>query len=201
MNKPEFKNIENPSYVVVDKDGKEKTVYHNRAVTVNIVQFAVEISEDKQDSEVHVLIGKRGPASHDFKGMLNLPCGHLDWNETITECAIRELFEETGFYDPNVRYELFTISSDSDNNRENVEITLIGHIEILKPEVLPEVTSNEETEEVHWEPMINIMEEYRKHQLENTVDTSWAFNHNVLALSAFEQYFGLNQQQEQQVEQ
>lgn len=44
----------------------------------------------------HILLAKRGEGCPDAIGKWNLPSGYLDWNETLTEAAEREVYEETG---------------------------------------------------------------------------------------------------------
>lgn len=195
MNKPEFKNIESQSYKVIDSESKEKTIYHNRAVTVNVVQFLIK-KESEVNSDVYVLIGKRGKDSFDYQDKLNLPCGHLDWNESIVECGIREMYEETGFIDPTIQYHLLNINSDINNNRQNVEINLVGHIEINNTDEFPTVISNNEMTDVRWEPITNIINEYNDHVEKNTINENWAFKHDLLILQSFKQYFNIDNEKQ-----
>lgn len=53
-----------------------------------------------------VLLGKR-LSSHGI-GTWQFPGGHLQYGETIEDCAKRELFEETGLTIQNVRYGPYT---------------------------------------------------------------------------------------------
>ena len=43
-----------------------------------------------------VLMVKRGPGCPDAVGKWVLPCGYVDWDENLTNAAIREIYEETG---------------------------------------------------------------------------------------------------------
>lgn len=45
----------------------------------------------------YILMGKRGPACPNEIGKWVLPCGYLDYDETLAQAAVRETFEETGF--------------------------------------------------------------------------------------------------------
>jgi len=49
-----------------------------------------------QTATWYVLLGKRGTGVPDYQGYWGLPCGYLDWNETLYEGVQRELWEETG---------------------------------------------------------------------------------------------------------
>lgn len=46
----------------------------------------------------YILLVKRGEACPDFQGDWCLPCGYLDWDETLYQAMIREVYEETGLY-------------------------------------------------------------------------------------------------------
>ena len=65
------------------------------------VGVAVIIIKDKK-----VLLGKR-KNSHGA-GSWAFPGGHLEFNESIEECAKREVFEETGLHIKNISYATFT---------------------------------------------------------------------------------------------
>ena len=38
----------------------------------------------------------------DFKGFWCLPCGYLDWDETLAQAMEREVYEETGLFLPEL---------------------------------------------------------------------------------------------------
>lgn len=69
----------------------------------DVPRVAVAVVVYKEDK---VLMGKR-IASHGT-GSWQLPGGHLDFFETIEDCARREVFEETGIFIKNLRYRAFT---------------------------------------------------------------------------------------------
>lgn len=66
-----------------------------------LVGVAVIILKDRK-----VLLGKRKMAHG--AGTWAFPGGHLEFNETIENCAMREVFEETGLLIKNIRYGAFT---------------------------------------------------------------------------------------------
>lgn len=64
-----------------------------------------------------VLLVQRGQEPD--KGFWDIPGGYLDWDETLEQCAARELKEETSLVvNPN-NFRLFTIFSDPDNKAQN----------------------------------------------------------------------------------
>ena len=76
-----FKN--KPNKFVRDESGKIQWISRSVAV-VAVVKWM-----DK------FLVVKRGPAvSNPNKWCV--PCGYLDWNESASECVVREVYEESG---------------------------------------------------------------------------------------------------------
>jgi len=70
---------------------------HNRP----LIGVAVIVSKDGK-----VLLGKRKNSHGD--GTWAFPGGHLEFSESIEECARREVFEETGIRIKNLRYGPYT---------------------------------------------------------------------------------------------
>ncbi len=72
--------------------------YERPSVTADVAAFMIS-SEDKTDyrrnkeNKLRLLLVKRG--GHPFKGMWALPGGFLQKGETIEQCALREIKEET----------------------------------------------------------------------------------------------------------
>ena len=79
---PDFKNKPND---FIEKDGKTNWISRSLAVVVTI------ILNDKK-----VLLVKRGSKISESNKWCN-PCGYLDWDESGTQCAFREVWEESGF--------------------------------------------------------------------------------------------------------
>ena len=104
--------------------------------------------------DAYVLLTKRSATMMDEPGRWCLPCGYLDWDETLTNAVEREVLEETGLdllaYKHNISIHIpnSRVSSDPSSNRQNVSMTSIYVLEDLKE--LPEVTVTDETTEVEW---------------------------------------------------
>ena len=79
---PLFEN--KPNHFIKDEDGKIHWISRSLAVVVTVI-----LNNDK------VLLVKRGPKISNSGKWCN-PCGYLDWDESATDCAIREVWEETG---------------------------------------------------------------------------------------------------------
>lgn len=142
-----FKNEENENVKL--EDGR--TVWLSRAcAVVNTVWCVV-------DGDARLLIGQRGPGSPDEVGKWNLPCGYLDWNETLKDASIREIWEETGVNVKDVKDENiimnfmdypWAINStvDKGDKKQNVSI---HHAIIFRADKFPELTdANSEPEEI-----------------------------------------------------
>ena len=80
-----FNNRENERVVLPDG----RIIFIARSTAV--VGCVLCVNDDK----LSVLMVERGPKV-DNSGKWCMPCGYLDWDESLKEAVIRELFEETG---------------------------------------------------------------------------------------------------------
>lgn len=92
--KPVFKNRKN---FPVDLPNGE-TIWHSRscAVVAQVCLF------NRADATWYILLGQRGSGTPDFQGFWGLPCGYLDWDESLCEAVIREVWEECGLFLPSL---------------------------------------------------------------------------------------------------
>jgi 8-oxo-dGTP pyrophosphatase MutT (NUDIX family) len=91
---PTFNN--RPNRPIPTPEGE--TVWISRSVAL-VGQVCVYNTVHQQ---WYVLLVKRGSGTPDFQGFWCLPCGYLDWDETLTDGFLREVFEETGLYLPSL---------------------------------------------------------------------------------------------------
>src|SRR5208283_2624702 len=85
---PKFNNKQNEVIILNKGDKDERTIWLSRSVAIVAhVWFLV-------DGVYHVLLGKRGPHG-DKPGLINIPCGYLDYNEDLKQAMFREVWEET----------------------------------------------------------------------------------------------------------
>ncbi|MBR6517554.1 MAG: NUDIX hydrolase [Bacilli bacterium] len=122
------------------------------------------------DGEWCVLANKRGSGTPDFQGYWNCSCGYLDYNEFGEQCVIRETREETNFNVPIEKVKLFGVSTDPNNNRQNVSLQYYAVIDdIISDEELSSKNSEkDEVEAIKWIPISKI-DSYE-----------WAFAHDSL---------------------
>ena len=84
-----------------------------------------------------VLLGNRKNAHG--AGTWAFPGGHLEYKESIEECAKREVFEETGIHIKNIRYGTFTNDIFLKDQKHYVTLFVIseydeGDLELKEPE-------------------------------------------------------------------
>jgi len=71
-----------------------------------------------------VFLTKRGKAMT-HKGMWCFPCGYLDWDESVEDAAIREVYEETGYIISKEDLVIDGIDSDPTKFSQNVTIRFV----------------------------------------------------------------------------
>lgn len=87
--------------------------------------------------ENKILLGKRKNAHGE--GSWCPPGGHLEFNEEIEECAIREVKEETGISIKNIRKSIFTNDIFEKEEKHYVSLFIIsdfdyGEVKVMEPE-------------------------------------------------------------------
>ena len=80
------------------------------------------------------LMGKRMGAHGE--GSWSLPGGHLEFNETFTDTAKREVLEETGMEVTNVRFAAITNDCFKKENKHYITIWVIADHKDGKPKIL-----------------------------------------------------------------
>lgn len=138
----------------------------------NIAALVVVIGIDKNNKS-YILANKRGPKTPDpeFRGCWCMPCGYLDYNETIKEAAVREVFEETGVKLNIHNLILFYINDNpKEDKRQNVTFryrcTIKEPIENIK--LTNKNSEEKEVSDIKWIP------------IEEVDNYKWAFNHDKI---------------------
>lgn len=142
-----------------------KTYWISRSIAV----LAIVLTQDTYGNK-YVLANKRGVGAPDFVGKWNIPCGYLDYGETLEEAAKREVFEETGFK-IKTPLSLYGIDSDPLSNRQNVTIRFTTQVPMevaLNSNTTTEFSENNEVSDIAW-INLNYLNSYE-----------WAFNHYEL---------------------
>lgn len=149
-----MKFFNRPNACATLSDGQDIWLARDIAVAFTIVFIHQKVP--------YVLINKRGPGVPNFQGFWNLPCGYLDYDETIPEGAIREVWEECGvnitpfIKTGEIQYveTPWAINSTPNGSKQNVTI---HHGLLATVNELPEVSNanNEpnETSDICWLPL------------------------------------------------
>jgi 8-oxo-dGTP diphosphatase len=97
-----------------------------------------------------VLLGKRINAHGD--GTWSFPGGHLEFKESIEDCAKREVSEETGLEISVLRYEPYTNDIFVDENKHYITLFVVAQSESGDPQIL-EPSKCAEWRWVKWEAL------------------------------------------------
>lgn len=199
MKAPKFNNIPNERIQIryQSKNGIVSLDYFiSRAIAVVGVVFAII-----DDGIMNVLISKRSEKMRDEAGKIGVPCGYLDWQETLHEAMMREVYEETSMYLPDYdKYLLFnnngepfkTKDKPKEDKRQNVSHIYLSVYDFRgenadKFPVDVVKFSCKETAWVKWFTMSEFFTTYMNYE--------WAFQHDEtirLALDFFNKNFKIN---------
>jgi len=115
MSRPKFSNRQNER--IHTQDGRP--IWLSRACAV-VAQVCLYHAKDRR---WYILLGKRGSGTADFQDYWGLPCGYLDWDETLSQAMVREVYEECGVYLPGLKQHPQFIWSENAciNSPENFE--------------------------------------------------------------------------------
>lgn len=149
--------------VTAKEDNKEYWI--SRSVAVIAYIFYHDIINNK----LFVLADKRGQGTPDFQGYWNCPCGYLDFDETLSEAASREVFEETGYViDPNYLQMIGISDNPKKSNMQNVSVKFV--YKTTKMPIKNNIHDGGEADEVADVKWIDI---------DNLNKFSWAFDHDA----------------------
>ena len=96
------------NFPIIDKEtGREYWISRSVAVLVKVFAY-------NKHNEKCVLAIQRGEGTPDpeFVGAYCMPCGYVDFDETIVQAAQRELKEETGLAFPISYFKLISINDN-----------------------------------------------------------------------------------------
>jgi 8-oxo-dGTP pyrophosphatase MutT (NUDIX family) len=156
----------------ITKNGKEYWVARNVAVSCFVFTSI--------DGVWHVLANKRGDGTPDYQGYWNAPCGYLDYDETTSEAAMREVYEETGVKLNKVTF--FGFSDSPCNNHQNITFryySIISDPQLVNISVNNRGGEIDEVKDIKWIPITKIF------------NYGWAFNHDEIIIDIIKQ-IGLN---------
>ena len=154
--------------VIDEATGQEHWISRSIAAVVCI------IAEDIR-GEKYVLAVQRGSGTPDpeYVGTYCMPCGYLDYDETIAQAAQREVKEETGLTFLVSDFKLVSIDDNPyEDKRQNVTFRYLVKTNVPTEDLeLLFTTKNSEENEVS---------DIRFIKLSNIELYKWAFNHETL---------------------
>lgn len=143
---------------------KGKKYWYSRGIVCATFLFATD-----KDDNLYVLANKRGTGVSNTDEW-NCPCGHLDFDESCEQCAVRETFEETGVEINEKQLKLFTINSkDFTSKDQSIGFIYYALIQNKHIDELVTTKANMEKNEVKEIKWINV---------DDIDDYTWAFNHD-----------------------
>ena len=157
------------NFPIIDKNtGREYWI--SRSVCVLTIVKAFNIH-----GEECILVVQRGKGTPDpeYVGSYCLPCGYVDFDETIKQAAARELKEETGLTFPISDFKLIAINDIPElDKRQNITFRFLIKTDVPTEDLeLLFTTKNSEKDEVSSIRFIRVKD----------VDLyDWAFNHDKL---------------------
>lgn len=149
------------------KNRPNQCVWLSRSIAVLAVIFF------QCNGKTYVPLGKRRDNASTCPGRWGLTAGYLDWDETATECLIREVWEELGLNLPALgepymgvlRQPYYVFSDPLGDAAQNV--TLRYHC-TYQVNTLPEIHSSQEVAEAAW------------FTVEDAKEMDLAFNHAAI---------------------
>lgn len=147
----------------IEKDGK--TYWVSRSIAV----LGLVICES--GGKNYILVNKRGEGCPDYNGMWNIPCGYLDYNETLREGVCREIWEECGVMVQPTYFALHSVNDDpNDSNLQNVTMRYVAKVPASFMTAMLNDRNSEKNEvaDIMWMD-VNDIGNYE-----------WAFNHKQL---------------------
>ena len=156
------------NYCIIDNEGREHWI--SRSIAVVVFLFAKDIYGDS-----YILAEQRGKGTPDpeYVGKYCVPCGYLDYDETIVQAAQRELMEETGLNLPTSDFKLLNFNDIPESDkRQNVTFRYIVNLDV-PIEDLSKLFTTKNSEK-------NEVESIKFIALTNINNYEWAFNHQKL---------------------
>ena len=128
-------------------DGKEWWISRSVAIAASIYTI-------NDDGKLCILANKRGPGLPVNVGKWSVVSGFIDFGETLRECCIREVHEETGVDISNVALTMRDIEDDPSRTGEVILIRFSGFIEDASDQELTNKFSEpDEVDEIKWIPL------------------------------------------------
>jgi len=195
MEKPKFNNRPN-DHVIYQFYSQHSGVKIKQDFFISRACAVVGVVLAYTSKGMHVLIEQRSNKMMDEANKFGIPCGYLDWDESLYEAMMREVYEETSFYIPD--YEKYVIfdnnkqpfhvkdnpKTDKRQNVSHIYLTVFDFQDSQQAiDAFPVDIENfkcRETALVRWMKLVNFYNTRQNYE--------WAFNHDETIESAIKFY-------------
>jgi 8-oxo-dGTP pyrophosphatase MutT (NUDIX family) len=154
----EFKNKDNTCYDTTCG----KKVWHSRNVATSTTIIR---TKPENKTKIQILGVKRGPKVTNT-GKYCFPCGYLDWDESVPQAAVREIYEETGLTINLHELDFVELDSSPLKFLQNVTVHFV-HYYVGSDEPHLRNSAEGEVDEVRWI------------DFEEAMELDWAFDHKL----------------------
>ena len=159
------------NYQIEAKDGSKHWISRSVAVTAILMSDKIlELIRTGKDceKEIYFLAVKRGSGSGTFPGLWCLPCGYVDFDETVKQACVREIKEETNLDIDISILRNYIVEDSPEAFNQNITFRFTAFIPYDSKFSVGTTGEKNEIEEVKWINSLDI-DKYE-----------WAFNHNEL---------------------
>ena len=132
--------------------------------------------------KTYILVNKRGSGTPNYQGCWNIPCGYLDFDERLADCATREVMEECNVFIPSNNWSVLLPIDDYytvGDTKQNVTIRFETNLtmeEYKEAVARGKVYKDQYCGEDNEVDDVELMELTK----ENIDSKTWAFNHKAL---------------------
>lgn len=135
-----------PNWTVKDENGQDQWI--SRSVVVIPIVFKYDLDTNG----IYCLLEKRGPAvTH--TGEWCCPCGYIDWDESLEEACVREVYEETGVKLNKDMIHFFEVATDKYSKAQSVDLWYECWVDDsvdINTDTKQYIQTPDEVEEVKW---------------------------------------------------
>ena len=174
--------VRKKNWKVTDRDtGEIYWISRSMAVEVIIHGYRGCIGGMRERVPI-VLVERRGPGCPDEVGKLCIPCGYLEWGETLKEAAVKEVYEETGLEIDEHSLKQLEIRDGIDVNKQNVVVVYKTEIRNLSHQFVDEFCSTDTKSRGGEDDEVSDIFLMSLEDIHNSKSTDWAFGHRELII-------------------
>lgn len=158
----------------VKADGREYWISRSMATLTLVFK--------RKGDGLFVLVERRGKGAADYNGCICCPCGYLDFDETLAECAAREIQEETTLVINKGGLKVWGINDSPSENHQNVTVRFAYWCDGSETLKKCDGGEKDEVESVKWFKIGRFSKDGNSLFLDayKIAEEDWAFGHDNL---------------------